>query len=171
MVYHNMHHSHHRYSVFQTQIPHKSSRITCQCTHCCLGKPCPRHPTQCQGTAHRVQKTSGPTAHATTFQQNSQATAEHSCTTPTGHQPRPTSKGAHTYATHPTLPIVSDDEDSDDKHEPPPRVLTHHAVPLVPHPQPTTTTPALNTCSRVRSLTYEAMLHILSTHHNSITAS
>eukprot|EP00804_Cyclotella_cryptica_P016610 CCRYP_001940-RA/>CCRYP_001940-RA protein AED:0.41 eAED:0.69 QI:0/0/0/1/0/0/2/0/258 len=71
----------------------------------------------------------------------------------------------------PTLRIVSDDEDSDNNNEPPPRVPTHHTVPLVPHPQPTTTTPALNTCSPVHSLTYKAMLHILSTHHNGITAS
>jgi hypothetical protein len=71
----------------------------------------------------------------------------------------------------PTLPIVSDDEDSDDDHEPPPRVPTQHAIPLVPRPQPPTTPPALNTRSQVRSFTYKAMLHILSTHHDSITAS
>ena len=71
----------------------------------------------------------------------------------------------------PTLPIVSDDEDNDDEHAPPPRVPTHRAIPLVPHPQPTTTPPALNTRSRVHSLMYKAMLHILSTQHNSITAS
>jgi hypothetical protein len=38
----------------------------------------------------------------------------------------------------PTLPVVSDDDDSDDELVPPPRVPTHRAVPLVPHPQPTT---------------------------------
>ncbi|KAL7474771.1 hypothetical protein ACHAW6_000725, partial [Cyclotella cf. meneghiniana] len=48
----------------------------------------------------------------------------------------------------PTLPVVLDDEDSDDEQEPPPRVPTQHAIPLVSHPQPTTTPPALNTCSR-----------------------
>eukprot|EP00804_Cyclotella_cryptica_P005028 CCRYP_020365-RA/>CCRYP_020365-RA protein AED:0.59 eAED:0.28 QI:0/-1/0/1/-1/1/1/0/267 len=71
----------------------------------------------------------------------------------------------------PTIRIVLDGDNSDDEHEPPPRVLTHHAVPSGPHPQPTTTTPALNTRSRVRSLTYKAMLHILSTHHHGITTS
>ena len=71
----------------------------------------------------------------------------------------------------PTLPVVSDDEDSDDKLEPPPRVPTHRAIPLVPHPQPTTTPQALNMHIQVRSLTYEAMLHILSTDHDGITAS
>ena len=70
----------------------------------------------------------------------------------------------------PTLPIVSDDEDSDDEQEPPPRVPTQHAIPLVSHPQPTTTPPALNNCSRVRSLTHEAMLHTLATHHIAVTA-
>ena len=70
----------------------------------------------------------------------------------------------------PTLPVVSDDEDSDDEHESLPRVPTHHAVPLVSHPQPTTMQPALNMCSQVCSLTYEAMLHTLATHHIAITA-
>jgi hypothetical protein len=71
----------------------------------------------------------------------------------------------------PTLPVVSDDEDSDDEHEPPPGVPTQHAVPLVAHPQPTTMSPALNTRSRVCSLTYKAMLHTLATHHIEFTAS
>eukprot|EP00804_Cyclotella_cryptica_P000693 CCRYP_014696-RA/>CCRYP_014696-RA protein AED:0.40 eAED:0.26 QI:0/0/0/1/0/0/3/0/506 len=106
------------------------------------------------------QKTAGPTVTATTFQQDHQATADHSCTTRTSRPPRPTSKGADTAMPLPTLPVVSNDEDSDDKPEPPPRVRTHCAVPLVSNPQPTSTTPALNTHSLVRSLTYEAMLHI-----------
>eukprot|EP00804_Cyclotella_cryptica_P017935 CCRYP_001279-RA/>CCRYP_001279-RA protein AED:0.33 eAED:0.33 QI:0/0/0/1/0/0/3/0/359 len=61
----------------------------------------------------------------------------------------------------PTLPVVSDDEGSDDELESFPRVPTHCAVPLVltssQHTQPS------------RSLTYETMLHILSTRHNCIT--
>eukprot|EP00804_Cyclotella_cryptica_P002957 CCRYP_013294-RA/>CCRYP_013294-RA protein AED:0.17 eAED:0.16 QI:0/0/0/1/1/1/2/0/794 len=70
-----------------------------------------------------------------------------------------------------TLPVVSDDEDSDDGPEPSPRVRTYRAIPSVPNPQPASTPPAFNTRSRVRSLTYKTMLHILSTHHNGITAS
>jgi hypothetical protein len=96
---------------------------------------------------------------ATTFQRNSQAKLntpappqQATNCSPPRRVPIPTPL--------PTLSIVSDDEDSDDKHEPPPRVPTHHAVPLVPGPQLTTTPPALNTCSQVRSLTYDAMLHI-----------
>eukprot|EP00804_Cyclotella_cryptica_P013794 CCRYP_020502-RA/>CCRYP_020502-RA protein AED:0.43 eAED:-0.03 QI:0/-1/0/1/-1/1/1/0/273 len=43
-------------------------------------------------------KNAGPAVSATTFPQNSDATARHSCTTPTSHRPGPTSKGADTYA-------------------------------------------------------------------------
>ena len=67
------------------------------------------------------------------------------------------------------LPIVSDDEDSDDELVPPPRVPPHCAIPLVP--QPTTTPPTLNMRSHIHSLMYKTMLHTLSTHHNDITTS
>eukprot|EP00804_Cyclotella_cryptica_P017098 CCRYP_003348-RA/>CCRYP_003348-RA protein AED:0.29 eAED:0.29 QI:0/0/0/1/1/1/2/0/539 len=70
----------------------------------------------------------------------------------------------------PTSPVVSDDEDSDDEMVPLPRVLTHHPIPFIPCPQPTTTPPALNTRSRTRSLTHKTMLHVLATRHIGITA-
>eukprot|EP00804_Cyclotella_cryptica_P001906 CCRYP_007349-RB/>CCRYP_007349-RB protein AED:0.31 eAED:0.31 QI:0/-1/0/1/-1/1/1/0/639 len=69
-----------------------------------------------------------------------------------------------------TSPIISDDEDSDDKMAPPPRVLTRRPIPFLPRLQPTTTPPALNTRSRTRSLTHETMLHFLATRHIRITA-
>jgi hypothetical protein len=108
------------------------------------------------------------------LQQLFSETAQTQRTTPALHQQtnnhaQPPRVPIHTPL--PTLPVVSDNEDSDDEHEPPPRVPTHHAVPPVPHPHATTTPPALNTRSRHRSLTYEAMLHSLSTQHNSVTAS
>eukprot|EP00804_Cyclotella_cryptica_P016361 CCRYP_009916-RA/>CCRYP_009916-RA protein AED:0.68 eAED:0.37 QI:0/0/0/1/1/1/2/0/308 len=84
----------------------------------------------------------------------------------TSHAPPPS---VLTSTPLPTL-IVSDDEDSDDKLEPPPRVPTHRLVPSMPRPQPTTTPPALNTRSRASSITHEAMLHILATRHIGITA-
>eukprot|EP00804_Cyclotella_cryptica_P020576 CCRYP_003416-RA/>CCRYP_003416-RA protein AED:0.30 eAED:0.30 QI:0/0/0/1/1/1/3/0/460 len=70
----------------------------------------------------------------------------------------------------PTIPVVSDDKDSDEELEPPPRVPAHRPVPSMPCPQPTTAPPALNTCSRARSITHETMLHILATLHINITA-
>eukprot|EP00804_Cyclotella_cryptica_P028368 CCRYP_016432-RA/>CCRYP_016432-RA protein AED:0.27 eAED:0.27 QI:0/0/0/1/1/1/2/0/586 len=92
--------------------------------------------------------------------------APHEQATPRAPPPR-----VRTPTPLPTLPVVSDDEYSDDEPETPPRVRTYHAVPSVLNTQPTSTPPALNTCSQVCSLTYKTMLHILSTHHNGITAS
>eukprot|EP00804_Cyclotella_cryptica_P023061 CCRYP_000315-RA/>CCRYP_000315-RA protein AED:0.18 eAED:0.15 QI:0/0/0/1/1/1/2/0/662 len=45
-------------------------------------------------------------------------------------------------------------------------------LPRVPtrRPQPTTTPPALNTCSRTCALMHKTMLHVLATHHIGITA-
>eukprot|EP00804_Cyclotella_cryptica_P027939 CCRYP_003830-RB/>CCRYP_003830-RB protein AED:0.42 eAED:0.41 QI:0/0/0/1/0/0/3/0/461 len=70
----------------------------------------------------------------------------------------------------PTSAVVSDDEDSDNKMAPLPRVPTRRPVPFTPCPQPTTTPPALNTRSRTCSLTHKTMLHVLATRHIGITA-
>jgi len=63
-------------------------------------------------------------------------------------------------------PIISDDEDSDDELAPPPRVPTHPVSPSMSHSQPTTTTPALNTRSRARSIMYDTLFHTISTHQH-----